>query len=238
MRIAVCDDNELQLAEATRVLEGFAERRGLDLVAVPFQTTDDLFSDGAPWCFDVVFMDIEFAGKPLGIDAAQRINEIAPNCQVVYLTDYLQYSVDVYRTNHVWFIVKAQLEDRLPEVFEKLARIAEVRNSIIVVKTVDGSIMKIPCEDILFLERRKRITRIVTLWGECTIRENLNDILEKLPALAFAYCHNSIVANMPQIQEMHATELVFENGQRAPVSRRYAKRFRDRYFDWAEQWMV
>ncbi|MBQ9068557.1 MAG: hypothetical protein IJ131_05755 [Eggerthellaceae bacterium] len=50
---------------------------------------------------DLVFIDIEFDGKPEGIAAVREINERVPNCQVVYLTNYLQYAVDVYQANHV-----------------------------------------------------------------------------------------------------------------------------------------
>ena len=151
---------------------------------------------------------------------------------------YLQYSVDVYQTDHVWFVVKSQFKRRLPEIFEKLERIEEAKRSQLVVTLKDGSVLNLPSKDILVLERRKRITFITTTAATYETPEKLADICKKLPEAPFAYSHNSYVVNMAQIAQIHTDEVVFKSGQTAPVSRRYAKRFRDRYFDWAEQWTV
>lgn len=183
-------------------------------------------------------MDVEFEGRPEGIDAARRINELAPNCQVVYLTDYIQYSVDVYQTDHVWFIVKSQFERRLPELFEKLARIEDAKRSSIVLTLKDRSVLNVSCQDVICFERNKRVTYITTTDAVYETPEKLSEIIKKLPEASFAYSHNSYVVNLSHIARIYASELVFDNGQVAPISRRYGKHFRNRYFDWAEQWTV
>lgn len=238
MKVAICDDDVAYVDEAERALTEFASERGLDLHISTFESIDALLSSEALTSFGLVFMDIEFEGRPEGIEAARRINEMAPDCRVVYLTNYIQYSVDVYETEHVWFVVKIQFERRLPEVFEKLARIEDAKRSHIVLVLKDGSVLNVACRDILYLERRKRITYITTVDAVYETPEKLSDICKKLPETSFTYSHNSYVVNMPHIAQIHANELVFDDGQKAPVSRRYSKRFRDRYFDWAEQWTV
>ena len=219
-------------------MERFSNDRRLDMSIETFSTTEQFLADGNPAQFDIVFMDIEFEGKPEGIDAVKRTNEIAPTCQVVYLSNYLQYSVDVYRTDHVWFVLKSQFEERLPEVFEKLGRIDEARRQFFVVSTRDNGLMKISCRDILYLERQTRISRIVCHTGEYAANDKLSVLMEKLPQSTFAFCHSSFVVNMPYVTELHDTQLVLENGEHLPISRRYAKGFRQRYFEWADQWTV
>lgn len=238
MKIALCDDNTTNLEDAERALAAFADEHGLDLHVFSFESIDELLSANELASFNLVFMDIEFEGKPEGIDAVERINRMSPNCRVVYLTNYIQYSVDVYRTEHVWFVVKSQFERRLPEIFEKLARIEDARRSQLVVALKDGSVLSVPSQDILYLERRKRITLIVTATVTHESPEKLADLVKRLPQSPYAYSHNSYVVNMSRIKQIHADELVFDTDQTAPISRRYAKRFRDRYFDWAEQWTV
>ena len=238
IKVAVCDDDELQREEAVAMLEEFASSRRLDVRVSAFGTTEDFLADGNPKQFDIVFMDIEFEGKPEGIDAVRRTNELAPNCQVVYLTNYLQYSVDVYRTDHVWFVRKNQLKERLPEVLEKFERIDEARRQFFVVSTRENGLAKIPCKDILYLERQTRISRIVCRTAEYEASDKLSVLMEKLPQSVFAFCHSSFIVNMPSIVELHDFEVVLENGERLPISRRYAKSFRQRYFEWADQWTV
>ena len=238
VRIALCDDDAAQLEGAANTLRKFAKSHAIEIALSTFASITELLASDDLADFNIAFMDIEFDGRPEGIEAVRRINELAPRCQVVYLTNYIQYSVDVYSTDHVWFVVKSQFEQRLPEVFEKLARIESARRAFIVVNLKDGGVLNISCRDILYLERRKRITYIATAAGVNETPEKLADILHRLPPTSFAHCHSSFVANLPRVTQIHATELSFDNGKTIPISRRYAKRFRDQYFEWAEQWTV
>lgn len=238
MRVALCDDNRAYAAEAEQALSEFAEERGVDICLFSFDSVEALLASSDLGSFSFVFISKELDGKPVGIEAAERISKVAPNCQVVFLTDGSQHFSDAYRTNHVWFVVKSQLERCLSDVIGKAARVDEENRDFIVITLRDGSVLNVTCRDILYFERRKRITYIVTADATYETSEKLADICKKLPEIPFAYSHNSYVVNMPYIAQIHATELVFRNGQTVPVSRRYAKHFRDHYFSWAEQWTV
>ena len=238
VEVAVCDDHEGQLQEAAASIGRFVQSRRLDLHVVTFTTIKAFFAAAQHTDFDIVFMDIEFDGRPQGIDAVRKLNEVAPKCQVVYLSNYLQYSVDVYRTDHVWFVLKSQLEERLPEVFEKLARIRDYRGSFIVLVTKGSGAVRLSCNDILYLERKSKLTRVVTRSGVYETREKLGDIACKLPEESFASCHSSYVVNMPRIVELHDDCVQLEGADVVPVSRRYARAFKARYFEWADAWTV
>lgn len=237
-KLAICDDDESQLRRTEQALVRFAEGSGQDFSIVSHNGVDAFFASGSITDVDAVFMDIEFDGEPQGIEAAKRINELAPMCQVIYLTNYLQYAVEVYKTDHVWFVLKEQLVQRLPELFEKLALIEKSRRAQVVLTVRDGSVVKVPCASVLYLERRERITRIVTKRATYEVRDKLPDVLAKLPASTFARCHNSYAVNMPYVAEIHASDLVLDGGAKILVSRSYQKRFRERYLDWADAWIV
>ena len=238
VKVAVCDDHESQLHEAAETIERFAHDRRLDLHVSTFQSIESFFAAAQQSAFDIVFMDIEFDGKPRGIEAVRKLNETAPACQVVYLSNYLQYSVDVYRTDHVWFVLKSQFEERLPEVFEKLSRVRDYRGSFIIIVVKGGGAIRISCDDILYLERRSKLTRVVTHSETYETREKLAEIVAKLPADPFAYCHSSFVVNMPCIVELRDDCVQVEGGDVVPMSRRYARAFKARYFEWADGWTV
>lgn len=238
MRVALCDDNRADVVEAEQALSEFAEEWGVDPCLVSFDTIEALLASSDLGSFDFVFINMELEGKPVGIEAAERISKVAPNCQVVFLTNSFQHSDGTRRTNHAWFVVKSQIDRCLSDAIGKAARIDEAKRNFIVVTLKDGSVLNVACRDILYFERRKRITYIVTADATYETSEKLADICKKLPEIPFAYSHSSYVVNMPHIEQIHTDELVFRSGQTVPVSRRYAKRFRDRYFSWAEQWMV
>ena len=238
IEVAVCDDHEGQLQEAAASIGHFAQSRRLDLHITTFQTTEAFFAAAQRTGFDIVFMDIEFDGKPQGIEAIRRLNEVMPKCQAVYLTNYLQYSVDVYRTDHVWFVLKKQFEERLPEIFEKLAHIHDYRSRFIVVTTRDGRVVKLACEDIVYIERQSRISRIVSRRGVYEVRDKIAELLPKLPAASFGACHSSFLVNLSCVTEIRDASVLLDNGEEIHMSRRYARAFRERYFEWADRWTV
>lgn len=235
--VAVCDDDQKDLKASAQIIEEFVSECGLDIQVAEF--TDLTACIAAASKFDIVFMDIEFEGGPLGIDATGSINKVAPDCQVVYLTNYLHYALDVYQTSHVWYVLKKQLPERLPEIFQKIALIKNARQASIVITTKDGgNVVSVPCASIEYLERRERITRIVTTSGEYVVRDKLADVLDRLPESTFARCHNSYAVNLVRVREIHAADLLLDNGTKVLVSRSYSKRFRERYLLWAESWTV
>ncbi len=236
--IAVCDDDEAQLKATLDLLGDFASSRQMELDVRSYAKTCDLLSELHDFNPDLVFMDIEFDGQPEGILAVHVINEQVPDCQVVYLTNYLQYAVDVYRTDHVWFVLKTQLEQRLPELFDKLSAIEASKRKHVVVETKDGAIINMACADIRYIERRERVTHIVTKDATYHVREKVSSLLERLPKGLFARCHYSFVVNMEHVSEIHASDLTLDDGTRLIVSRNYAKAFRERYLQWADSWTV
>ena len=89
-RVALCDDEAGELEETAQTLREFAGTHGVAMQIAAYSSVEELLtnlarqSKAAP---DVLFMDIEFDGHPDGIRAVARVNELAPGCQVVYLSN-------------------------------------------------------------------------------------------------------------------------------------------------------
>lgn len=233
-KIALCDDSETELEQAAQTIRRFADEAGYEVQVDLFSSTEECVRNSPH--YDAVFIDIEFEEGPSGIDAASRINVVAPNCQIVYLTNYLQYSLDVYRTDHAWFVLKSQLEQRLPEVFEKLRFVDSVRRASIVVKPVGGGgLVTVFCDDICYVERQNRVTHVVMRdKTEFNVREKVSELLDKMPSAWFGRCHNSYAVNFSCVHALRASELVLDDGTCLPVSRSRSKQFRSKYLMWAE----
>lgn len=232
--IAICDNDELQLEQAAQTISCYAEKAGVEARLELYTDLNACVSDAAG--FDAVFMDIEFEGGPLGIEAARQINADAPNCQIVYLTNYLHYSLDVYQTDHAWYVLKSQLEQRLPEIFQKLAFVDKMRHALVVLDPIDEEgIVSVPCNDIRYFERQGRITFVAMRGAKSySVRDKVSDLLEKLPQAWFSRCHNSYAVNLSYIRAVRASELILDDGMRLPVSRSRSKQLRAQYLHWIE----
>lgn len=246
MRIAICDDAASWNRHASKVLtEYLAGRKEPDqnkpAEILCFETGEDLLSYAGP-PIHLLFMDIEFdeehdetISKGEGIAFAARVNERWKDCMVVYCTNYLYYALDVYDTDHVYYIVKSQFEDRLDNLFDKMDRL-KVRESASVYFHVIGSGMAyFALKDVVYFERKTRYTEIRTAEGSYHVREKIPDIMEKIPAGIFTRTHSSFLVNMEYILKKEKNSYILKTGGHVPISRSYNMSTREEFLIWCEK---
>ena len=233
MKVAVCDDDRRWLQTADSIIRKYADDRALSIDIVPAARPEELCGELLK-SLDIVFMDIEFENGAEGIECAARLNSQSPDCRIVYLTNYLHYAVDVYDTNHIWFVIKDQFADRLPAVMDRYRRDAEDGRSYIVIG-LKGSrdTVRLRCADIVYIERMPHSSLVVTDKDRFVSREMYSDVMERLPGHSFARCHSSMIVNMSRISRIHDKSVTMDNGDELPVSRRYSKPFRQAFMEWA-----
>ena len=243
VRVFICDeDKKWQEAEA-QILNGYAAAIGVDLQIKSFDSTQALLDTDGP-APDALFIATEFTccgderdacdTEAVGISSVRQINQMFPRCQVVYVAENYGNVIDVYRTDHLWFVLRDQLISYLPEIVDKYNRIDKERKSNLIIKTVDGITAVIPFRDIIYLERRDRKTIIVTHNRRYEIKDRISMILDLLPPGRFARCHNSFAVNMDKIKEISSKSLHMRNGIEIIISRGYSKAFRNEYNTWME----
>ncbi len=237
VRIFLCDENKRWQEQESQILHDYAAIIGAEIRISCYDDPRDLLaSDGlAP---DVLLCDTEFsrlqpedpdAAEPAGITAVKQINQLFPRCLVIYVTENLDHALDAYRTEHLWFALKEQLAERLPEIVDKYYRIDNERKSNLVIRTTDGITASIPCRDIIYLERRDRKTVIVTHNRRYEVRDRISNIFDMLPRGRFARCHNSFAVNLDKIKEIDSRSVHMRNGAGIIISRGYSKAFREEY---------
>ncbi len=246
INIIIVDDDKDWLQTAGQILQRFADQKADRKISLHcYENADSTLAEltgsktaagikpqtAAP---DLAFLDIEFGTSPDGIGLAGQLNERFPACQIVYLTNYLHYALDVYQTDHIWYVLKPQFEERLPEIFSKLAAIRNNRETKLSLTAADGHIVTLRCGDILYLERQTRMTRIVTVNSSYHTRSRIPELAAKLPAGSFARCHNSYIVNLTRVSEIYAKSILLEDGSEILISRGYSRSFRAAWMAWAE----
>lgn len=117
--IAVCDDERIHGLRTREVILSHGGVR--DPVVQLFETPDALLDAIRlrDYCPRVAVLDIRMEGTD-GILLAEQINDLLPQCAVIFLTAFLEYATDVYETRHVYFILKSELEQRIGSALERL----------------------------------------------------------------------------------------------------------------------
>lgn len=231
MIVGICDDDKNWCIEAGKRIEEYARKVLLDVEVNYFETEEQVLQyKGNP--MEVMFLDIELEGKN-GIEAARHINEKWKNCQIVYLTNYLFYATEVYSTIHTYFVLKEQFGAKIGEVFYKIRHELEQQEKKLIFGIIGTKEVVLAPNEILYFERVKRTTKIVTVWGEYEMWDKIKEVEKKLPELDFVRCHNSYIVYLPAVREMLKDAFVMNNDTKVMISRSYSKKVKGAFMKWA-----
>lgn len=221
LRIAICDDNTVQLDIIQKELKKNIKKEisySIDTFDGELSFSNMLLSGTCP--YDIIFMDIDLGNSSIsGINLIHKVNFLNPSCQVIYISQYLELASDVYDTQHIYFISK----ERLPELLVKSLNTA-IRN---LSRSEDACYLylknrkrqcKIPQNDILYMERNLRETTIVTRTEEFKTSEKIDLLLERLPSY-FISCHRSFAINLKLVNSIQQYSASFPDGKTVPIGR-------------------
>lgn len=112
LNIIVCDDDALQRGEIIKCVQNAlgAVRADVSDFHDPAQLLEYLHeTDVQP---HIALLDICMPEQD-GISLARDLKEYAPSCQIIFLSSYLSYTTEVYEVEHIYFILKSQLQQRI-----------------------------------------------------------------------------------------------------------------------------
>lgn len=236
IHIAICDDDSAQLKKTEKlIMEAIAQ----------YSPEIDRFSDGtellkamqnSDYVPDLAVLDI-YMPKCSGIEVAKRLNELAPECRIIFLTSYLGYATDVYETRHSYFILKAELTDRIEAALAKA--LAETTENLRLCFREGRSVKIVPASEVLYLERNLKKTTIALSSGvEHTTPAKAEELLKGVNKGMFVHCHQSYWVNLEKVTSMTADSFILSNGMEIPISRSQKKEVKKAFFAQLDRHMV
>ena len=225
--IAVCDDERIHGLRTREVILSHGGVR--DPVVQLFETPDALLDAIRlrNYCPRVAVLDIRMEGTD-GIRLAEQINDLLPQCAVIFLTAFLEYATDVYETRHVYFILKSELEQRIGSALEKALDGTGMPPRLHLFSS--SSVKNILLRDILYLERVLHKTRVQMRKGTEMVTASPAELLKDAPEGAFIRCHQSYWINYEHISAMEKHEFVLTDGTRIPISRTFQDSAKAEFF--------
>ena len=237
--IALCDDDKAHLVEAKRVIEQNAAAHG-ELVRI------SVFSSAEPLLFslqeqafpiEIAILDIAMQGMD-GITLAKRINMLAPQCQIIFLTGYIQCFTEVYNAEHICSVLKEMLHERIWPAIEKAhARYRENLRNYFVVQTAAG-LSTFQYSEICYFERSGRKTRIRSAGGEAWCKSALHELMEGGLPKQFMRCHQSFIVNLDHAVAIDANVFTLSDGTRIPISRAYRRESQSQFWNYLNAWVL
>jgi len=231
--VALCDDERIILDSLGKQL---AKTAGNKLGKVfPFESVDgliELIRQGDPE-IDIVFLDIKI-GESNGIDIASDLQEINPDLQIIFISGYDDYYINVYDVDHLFFLRKPIEADALAKALSRAEeKLSERSEKVFLIRSKRSSVNVGFC-DIIFFEKDLRRIVLHSMNETYSFYGKFDDITPQLNE-DFIRCHNSFVVNIDKVRCMEANILTMADGSKIPVSRKHVKETREAYLSYLER---
>ncbi len=214
MRVAICDDENMQLSMTKTSLE--TAYKSLDLVVDTYNSGVRLLNAVDNVYYDLIILDIEMPGLN-GIDTAKKLRKIEDKTAIVFLTSHVEYALEGYEVNALRYLTKPANTEKLSEIITYLLEQKKKDKRILLRNSEDVELICVA--DIYYMEAQNQMMRVVTDKGEYWNRYNLGDYETELGAYGFFRIHRGYLINLGHVLRLTGREIVMDDNVSLPVSR-------------------
>ena len=171
---------------------------------------------------DVVLADIEMEEKEMdGIRLGQIIRKTCPEIRLIYLTAHPEYAMESYTLDAYQYVLKDQMEERLPRILGKIAWKLEEEEQQYRITGNSSHQEKVYYRDILVISKEKagKYVQFVTKNQTYRERTSLEAVIRKLDESRFIQAERGILVNVEHIQKLDGAEICLDDGERIKISR-------------------
>lgn len=236
IHILVCDDDEAFARRLAALIEALAQSDGLP-VGVSAVSDPAVLNDSFLRQFDLMLLDIDM-GAHSGMELARRIRALRLDTLLIFVTNYVEYGLEGYEVDAFRYILKRDLEAKLPVYFREAVAAVQRREDAFLY-SISGEQYRVKHSDILYLESRQRTvclhTREPLRNGDCFYAK-LDDLETELGQAGFLRIHKSYLVNMACIRKLNYDKAILQNDEILPVSQKKYSERKSRFLQWrAEQ---
>lgn len=216
LKIAICDDCEADRDTINSALLAFMSNEIISAYCIfSFDSAYRLLS--SPEAFDLYLLDIMMP-EMNGMDLAHKLRKNHPQCGIVFITSSSEFAVQGYSVNAIGYLLKPLCEQQIHDTFRRVFDLYAPKTLAL---TINGSLVDIPIDTILFMESQLRHTMVFLKNGDTIfLRRKLEDVWNEARFhKAFARCHKSFVVNLDHAIQLENQAFRLINGAEIPISR-------------------
>ena len=213
IRAAICDDEILVLPYLSSAVRASFQGHGISLELEAFSSAQDLLERAAQAPFAVAFLDIDLPEMD-GISLARREDRV----------------FDALHTHPLTLIRKSAFQTDLAAAAADIsALLIPPQDPICSFQDALGRIHTLNLNRTLYIEAQDKYLSIVTTGDRVLVRHTLSKLEESLEGRQFLRIHKSYLVNYRFIRRFSGEQVILENGQALPLSRRRAAQVRRQF---------
>lgn len=214
MRIAICDDNSIDLKAMQAVFRRVAPDDTLDTFSEGGKLLNAI-SEGKG--YDLLFLDIIMPGIT-GMELARKIAVIAPDIPIVFLTDSDAYAVEAFSVRALHYVLKPMTEQALKECLNRLEERRSARRRVHIISSSGiqhmffaDELQYAQCDAHYYDLHLKNGTAIRVRMTQQEIKDALGD--------SFLPISRGLVVNVEFIRQLGPKSCILKDGREILLSR-------------------
>ena len=238
LRILVCDDDSSFAEKLQTQIEIILKK---DSTKVKIHTYNSLETIGDPILrsCDIAFLDIDFANNDYsGLDIARKLRSMRSDAVIIFVTNYIEYAPEGYEVQAFRYSLKSDIFEKLENYLQlSITKLQSSREKFKI--QVNGEIIDIPIEDILYVEsQRHTVTLLVQKdkqgkhFKEYTCYAAIGELEKQLAPLGFLRAHKSYLINMKYIKKYQCREIQLTNNTILRSSVKNYREQKEKYLLW------
>lgn len=222
-KIAICDDENLFTEELKELLSSYLMEKDLAFEIDTYSSGEALVKLGIEVVrYTVVFLDINME-KIDGIKTAEIIRKLSREIFIVFVTAYVDYSLEGYRLDVVRYLLKGNTNFQ-SKVNECMDAIIDKMNYSVTKRGFDfkEGRKEISLERLLYIESKLHILEFHVMEDTETVYtmyETLNVMDDMLSENGFIRTHQSYLVNAKHIKNVVRCKVILTNGVELPISK-------------------
>ena len=232
MKIAICDDEIYFAGKLREILMQYLEERHIDFEIELFSSGREFVELGVEMLqYQIIFLDINMKQMD-GIETAKNVRAYTEESFVVFVTAYIDYSLEGYQVGASRYILKNNLNFR-EQIYECMDAITKMKCFLTrkIFRFQEGE-KKIRIENILYIESKLHKLEFNILehgLATYTMYGTLNELENELEEYPFLRIHQSFLVNLKYIKCVTGYKVVLSNGQELTVPRARYKTVKDTF---------
>lgn len=223
LNIAICDDDRFFCEREQQFIAEYMNVKEYAYQIYTFPSGEDLLHAKQDISrYDIIFLDIKM-DKIDGIETARRIREIAIDTYIVFVTAFIEYSLEGYKVDAIRYLLKDDefLDKAIFECLDAIMDKKNYRENKYTFEFQEGKI-EICLNDIMYIDsnlHKLTFHMAKESQGEYTMYERLDVIDELLRKMKFCRIHKSYLVNLSYLDRIERYNAVMSEGLYLPVSK-------------------
>lgn len=230
--VAVCDDDRAALSILRSAVEQAFQAHEAEATVEVFPGPAELLKRMGECRFDLLFLDIEMPNLD-GLSVGRQLRRQNNLIDIIFISNREDLVFDALRINPRGFIRKSRFLQDVTGVVDSYFASLPQEEAVELLIQDGGQIRSVPVQHLMYIEGagKFQLLHLSDTPAPVRVSRQLQDLEDELSGVGFLRIHKGYLVNYRYIRRIDSAEVLLDNGETLPISRRKAQETRQAYLE-------